>query len=392
MMARSFRGLGVATFALAMAALGFAVDVAAQGLPPQGLPSQGLPPQGLPPGVSANSACVRLEGQLAALDRGSQDGGRNDQLRRYEDAAAKQQAELDRVVAQGRRTGCEGSGFFSLFSGQSPQCGPLNNQIQQMRANLDRMLGDLERLKGGATDSDGQRRALLISLAQNNCGPQYRAAAQAAQPRNMFDALFGPGNVVGPSGPATGELAGTYRTLCVRTCDGFYFPISYSTVPSKFPDDERVCQRMCPAAEATLYAHRNPGEDVAQAVSTSGQPYSSMPNAFRYRKEFNAACSCKAAGQTWSDALKQLDDQTIERGDIVVTQERAKQLSQPPQTPRLDAKGRPMTAAQRAAADAAKPVEAKPVAASDPAAEVKTETEPGKRNVRAVGPIFVPLR
>jgi hypothetical protein len=382
MMAHFFRGLGVAALTLAMGATlaigGFALDAAAQGLPPPGASSQGLPP-----GVSANPTCVRLEGQLAALDR----GGQNDQLRRYEDAAAKQQAELDRVVAQARRSGCEGSGFFSLFSGQAPQCGPLNNQIQQMRANLDRMLGDLQRLKGGEADAEGPRRALLVSLAQNNCGPQYRAAAQAAQPRNMFDALFGPGNVVGPAGTPNGELAGTYRTLCVRTCDGFYFPVSYSTVPSKFQDDERVCKNMCPASEAVLYAHRNPGEDVAQAVSTSGQPYSSMPNAFKYRKEFSAACSCKAPGQTWSEALKQIDDQTVERGDIVVTQERAKQLSQ---APRVDAKGKPLTAAQRAAAD--KAAEAKPAAAGDAATEAKTETEPGKRSVRSVGPTFVPVR
>jgi hypothetical protein len=383
MMARFFRGLGVVALPLAMGATltigGFALDAAAQGLPPPGASSQGLPP-----GVSANPTCVRLEGQLAALDR----GGQNDQLRRYEDAAAKQQAELDRVVAQARRSGCEGSGFFSLFSGQAPQCEPLNNQIQQMRANLDRMLGDLQRLKGGSADAEGPRRALLVSLAQNNCGPQYRAAAQAAQPRNMFDALFGPGNVVGPAGTPNGELAGTYRTLCVRTCDGFYFPVSYSTVPSKFQDDERVCKNMCPASEAVLYAHRNPGEDVAQAVSTSGQPYSSMPNAFKYRKEFSAACSCKAPGQTWSEALKQIDDQTVERGDIVVTQERAKQLSQ---APRVDAKGKPLTAAQQRALDA-KATEAKPTAAGDAAAEAKTETEPGKRSVRSVGPTFVPVR
>src|SRR6202008_4920379 len=60
---------------------------------------------------------------------------------------------------------------------------------------------------------------------------------------------------------------------------------------------------LCPAAEATLYAYRNPGEDMNQAVSITGQSYSSMPNAFRYRNEFVPSCSCKAAGQTSSDAL-----------------------------------------------------------------------------------------
>ena len=43
--------------------------------------------------------------------------------------------------------GCDSSGFFSLFNGQSAQCGPVNNQIQQMRANLDQITTNLERLR-----------------------------------------------------------------------------------------------------------------------------------------------------------------------------------------------------------------------------------------------------
>jgi hypothetical protein len=249
------------------------------------------------------------------------------------------------------------------------------------------MLSDLQRLKGGSEESEGPRRALLVSLAQNNCGPQYRNAVQAAQPRNMLDALFGPNNVIAPAPGMEGQTAGTFRTLCVRTCDGFYFPVSYSTVPGRFQDDERVCKNMCPAAEVALYAHRNPGEDVAQAVSLSGQSYSSMPNAFKYRKEFSSACACKPPGQTWSEALKQIDDQTVAQGDIVVTQERAKQLSLPPP-------GRPaakLTPAQQRALDA-KAAEAKPASAEAPAA-VTPETEPGtKKPVRSVGPTFVPVR
>ena len=99
-------------------------------------------------------------------------------------------------------------------------------------------------------------------------------------------------------------LAGTYRTLCVRTCDGYYFPISYSTIPGKFAEDEALCRRMCPAAEVDLFSHRNPGEDVNRAVSLSGKPYTELPTAFSYRKQLNPACSCRAPGQSWADALQ----------------------------------------------------------------------------------------
>src|SRR5262249_5870830 len=155
----------------------------------------------------------------------------------------------------------------SIFSGQSPQCSPLDNQIQQVRANLDRILSDLQRLQGNSGEREGQRRSLLAALGQNDCGPQYRQYANAG-PGGLFETLFGGGNPLTSSDPSA---SGTFRTLCVRTCDGYYFPISYSTVPGKFADDEMVCRRMCPAAEVTLYTHRNPGEDVSRAVSASGK-------------------------------------------------------------------------------------------------------------------------
>jgi hypothetical protein len=329
-----------------------------------------------PAAVQRNPACIRLEGQLASLDRGATDPARAEQIRRYEDAAQRQQGELDRLSAQARKMGCEGRGFFSLFSGQPPQCGRINNQIQQMRANLDRMLADVQRLRGGTADREAERRTLLATLAQNDCGPQYRAYANRGG--GFFDQLFGGGGNSYPGmGPGGGD---TYRTICVRTCDGFYFPVSYSTVPSKFAEDEQICRRMCPAAEVVLFSHRNPGEDVSQAVSQGGRLYSELPNAFAYRKAFNPNCGCKAAGQTWADALKHLEDTSIERGDIVVTEEQARKLSQP-----VDSKGRPI------------PVKAAPKTApkADEKAAQKGTAPPqqnGKRDVRIVGPTFLPTR
>ena len=115
----------------------------------------------------------------------------------------------------------------------------------------------------------------------------------------------------------TERRSGQYRTVCVRTCDGFYFPISFATVPARFPDDEKTCKNLCPAAETTLFSYRNPGEDMNSAVSINGQSYSASPNAFKYRTEFNPSCACKAAGQTWSDALKTIDDKSLDlRGEL----------------------------------------------------------------------------
>ena len=286
--------------------------------------------------------------------------------------------------------GCDSSGFFSLFSGQSAQCGPVNNQIQQMRGNLDQITNSLERLRSGGLggpDRDNQRRSVLTALAQNNCGPQYVNAAPPG-PGNFLQNLFGNNGSSNPNAPGGdfGPQSGTYRTVCVRSCDGAYFPISFATVPARFPDDEKSCKALCPATDATLYAYRNPGEDMNQAVSISGQPYSASPNAFRYRQEFNPTCACKAAGQTWSDALKNVDDKAMseQQGDIIVTEESAKKMARPQQAPAPKSANAKKGAPPPDAAGAAPPADAGGTTGVTP--------PPGDKSIRTVGPTFIPAR
>src|SRR3981081_1738139 len=348
-----------------------------------------MPPGAPPQGAAVNPMCPRLEAQLATIDRGGGgDPAKAEQIRRYEEAASKQQGELDRVTSQAKRQGCDSSGFFSLFSGQSAQCGPVNSQIQHVRRNLDQITTSLERLRGGSgfgnPERDNQRRSVLLALAQNSCGPQYANAARGGG--NFLDNLFGNNN--NPAAPPSdlGPQSGTFRTVCARSCDGAYFPISFATVPSRFPDDEKTCKNLCPAAEATLFTYRNPGEDMNQAVSVNGQPYSSSPNAFRYRQEFNPSCACKAVGQTWSDALKSIDDKAAaaQQGDIIVTEESAKKMSRPPSKPA------PAPAPARkgpAPATASTPAPDAPAAAA-PSTDPASENKP----IRSVGPTFIPAR
>jgi hypothetical protein len=355
-------------------------------------------PPAAPGAISRNPACIRLEGQLATIDRGNFDPARADQIKRLEENAGRQQFELDRQSEQAKRLGCEGRGFFSLFGGQPAQCGPINNQIAQTRANLDRVLADLQRLQGNSADREGQRRSVLAALGQNDCGAQYRQFANRGGPGAFFDSLFGgsgsgPGAIFSPNAPETPQ-GNTFRTVCVRTCDGYFFPISYSAGPNKFAEDEKVCQAMCPASEVALYSHRNPGEDISQAVSVAGgRNYSELPNAFAYRKAFNPSCTCKASGETWADALKHLDDQTVERGDIIVNEERSRQLSQP----QVDAQGKPIRPARpntpaAKGATGATASKGATAAATPPTEEKTDESDPAKRQVRSVGPTFYPVR
>src|SRR3984885_9090317 len=385
------RGLGQAVLQSALGAafgvLALSASVQAQGIPgqapqyqqpPAPQPVQQIPNQPganqPPPNQTASTPiCARLQGQLVAFDQGAADPARADTIKRTQDAIAKQQADIDRTVGQAHKSGCAGEGFFALFSALSPQCGPITSQIQGMRDNLDHMTNDLQHLQSGSDDQNGQRRALIGQLAQNNCGAQYTAAANSqGGPQGFFDALFGGGTILNANGD--GAPSGTYHTVCVRTCDGYYFPISYSTVPSRFADDQRACQRSCPAAEVTLYSYQNPGQDIDQAVSINGQPYTALPAAYQYRKAFTPACSCRKPGQSWADALKDADDSsTLESGDIVVNDQTAKTLSQVPQP---GGKPKPGTNPPDASALAAPPANT-------------ANPDQGRRSIRVVGPPFV---
>ncbi|MBI4365980.1 MAG: DUF2865 domain-containing protein [Deltaproteobacteria bacterium] len=326
-----------------------------------------------------NPTCQRLEAQLTSLDRGNSDPTRAEQIRRSEEAINRQQFEVDRLVAQGRRMGCESSGFFSIFNNPPPQCGALNRQIGQQRSALERMQNEFERLNGGTTERAAQRQSLLIALGNNGCGAQYRSAALGGQQGGFFDRLFGGNGGIfsAPSGP----MGGTFRTICVRTCDGYYYPISFATSPDRFRDDEQTCQRMCPAAEVSLYTYHNPGEEVTQAVSLNGRLYTELPTAFSYRKAINQACSCRRPGESWAQALKvNGTDDTVAPGDVVVTEQNAKRLSQP----RIGADGKPIRVEPRSKA----PAGANPA----PLADAPGEIDPAKRTVRTVGPTFLPAR
>jgi hypothetical protein len=352
-----------------------------------GYPQQGAPAQDRGVASPASPVCGRLEAQLAAIDRGAgSDPARAERTRRFEDTLNREQADLDRAQAQWQRLGCQPQTLFSIFANQSPQCGPLGSQINQIRAAIDRTTMDLERSRHSGED-DMQRQAVIGALGQNNCGPQYRTAAQQPRPKGILETLFGGGaDPEGPLPPGTIEPSqlggGGYRTLCVRTCDGYYFPISFSTSQSRFGDDEQTCQKLCPATEAVLYSHRNPGEDVAQAVSGSGRVYKDLANAFRYRREYVASCSCKQQGQTWAEALGTTRDSTIERGDIVVTEEKAKALSQP-----RNEQGR-TTASKKPSGNM--PIPSATTDTTDTASAAAAAAPAGKRPVRVVGPTFAP--
>ena len=118
--------------------------------------------------------------------------------------------------------------------------------------------------------------------------PEIRIDLKPAKPSRKANSI---GNaLLGASEYGFGE--GTFRRVCVRMCDGYYWPVSFNGERS-LSKDVNVCQNSC-SAPTRLFIDNNPGTDIDQMVDQSGRPYSKLKNAYRYRNEYVADCKCKS--------------------------------------------------------------------------------------------------
>jgi hypothetical protein len=157
------------------------------------------------------------------------------------------------------------------------------------------------------------------------------ALAPAAQAQDFFSALFGGMGRARPPAPyismpfstddgsvsvQRGEARMRYsgysgggQAFCVRTCDGRYFPVTASDNASRAAS----CDSFCPASETKLFY----GSSIDNAAGENGKSYSELPNAFRYRNELVAGCTCNGKDQIGLAPVKIEADPTLRKGDIV---------------------------------------------------------------------------
>ena len=156
------------------------------------------------------------------------------------------------------------------------------------------------------------------------------ALAPSAQAEDFLSTLFGGFGGGRPRGPAVqlpfanegGAIAapqgeprpraaysGGGPAYCVRTCDGRYFPIAASDRQSRAAS----CNSFCPASDTKIVY----GSSIDNAATETGKPYSELPNAFRYRNELVAGCTCNGKDQVGLAPVRIENDPTLRKGDIV---------------------------------------------------------------------------
>ncbi len=125
------------------------------------------------------------------------------------------------------------------------------------------------------------------------------------------------------------EARGGSYTVCVRTCDGSFFPVTYFGAASRADSLAEVCRSLCPNTEVELYSFPL-GGTIDQAVSSTGQPYADAANAHKFEQSYDAACSCRRPGRSWAETLADAEAKYGHGAhDILVTPEKSAQMSRP---------------------------------------------------------------
>ncbi|WP_244481107.1 DUF2865 domain-containing protein [Rhizobium sp. Leaf371] len=301
-------------------------------------------------GAEASTLCDRLHARLADLPEATsndRDNGRDGfgeaSQRNFTGAISRRNIELRSARSEQRALGCSTESVTVINGDNEEACADLDNRIAAISADLEDMKARRRQDIAGSAGY-AERRRVLVAMQTNRCeaidsdlvsasvsGPDATMNAgtdadlgiadlgiDESRPRrfrNIIADLPPIGSeetsLRGPSDGAVSEpslsdlsapdlhrltLDGPLRTMCVRTCDGSFFPISANATPDDFARDAQACSARCPGAETELYFHPLSGETQDMISAGTGNPYTDLPTAFAYKSGSPASrsqCGCR---------------------------------------------------------------------------------------------------
>src|SRR4029079_3777347 len=198
--------------------------------------AQEAPLQAAPPvnWSTKNPICLQLEQRLV------QEGNRSSQTRDRLPAIEAELRQVEHAYEQSEsdleRYDCYEYFLFSKSLRRTRRCVDLAQQREQTQRKVSELEAQRQQIVSSGEQS--YRDDIVRELARNNCGANY---TQEARRYDRGDARSiwqdeGESSFSGRWTPFGGAHSGaTYRTVCVRLCDGYYFPVSFSTLPSHLP-------------------------------------------------------------------------------------------------------------------------------------------------------------
>ena len=182
---------------------------------------------------SKNPICLQLEQRL--VQEGQKGNQSRDQLPKIESEIRTVDRTFNTSASQLDRD-CYEYFLFTKSFRNTPRCKDLSRQVEVSK----RRLAELEAQRQDIVNTSGRsyQDDIIRELARNNCGANY-----VDQARRRDGGFWQDEESIGTNSwtPQGGSGVATYRTVCVRMCDGYYFPVSFSTLPSHFPQDADAC-------------------------------------------------------------------------------------------------------------------------------------------------------
>jgi Protein of unknown function (DUF2865) len=141
-------------------------------------------------------------------------------------------------------------------------------------------------------------------------GGGQRQQQQKTPPQaNFFADPFGM-NQQPATPPRPVVASGSGPAFCVRSCDGRYFPLSRANATPV-----QMCQAFCPASPTRVFF----GSNIDSASSATGERYADSENAYAYRKEMRADCTCNGRDSAGLAPVDLTLDTSLRPGDVVAT-------------------------------------------------------------------------
>lgn len=224
---------------------------------------------------AAADICRSIEAELSAMTRGPSPRERQE--------AVRAAWEAQRLRAQMTASGCDRRPFLFLGAQPPAECAMWRAQLGPLQAKA----------QAAYPPSEARRGQLQAMLASNNCRAQSRPRGEpltagifddGARRRGVLDSIE-----IDPQPAETRYRAPSGKPVCVRLCDGYFFPL-HLRGPGLQEEGDAQCQALCPGAETKIYFTNG---DIERARSAEGEPYSDLDNALRYRRSYDATCSCR---------------------------------------------------------------------------------------------------
>jgi hypothetical protein len=258
--------------------------------------------------AAASQICDQLGFELANL---SDQADPVEEVDKYARAIVAQKRGLQELDLTMRKTGCS-SGSVAVVGGPNAgECSHLEAKKSRMERNLEILQNKRISLMSESA-AGNNRQKLVAALTENRCNEQPTLVSTPGEDGSPslvrddpdgFETIRVPSTETSYNGSQFVDLGGAamtgnYRTMCVRTCDGGYFPVSSHASPMSFRRDAQVCSMMCPGTETELYYHSLEAESTDMRSTSTGRPYQDLPNAYLFRTEKPGSkpeCGCNFA-------------------------------------------------------------------------------------------------